>query len=90
MELKLASMDLGQTLAKGQAKPQTTSIVIEDLANEMESKEGMQILYFDRSCKDKDLKKAKALIEAKGKTVYMGEVRYGLDSADMIYEFRII
>lgn len=82
-------MDLGQTSTKG-TKPQTTSVVIEDLADELESKKGMQFLYFDRSCKDKDLKKAKALIEAKGKTVYTGEVRYGLDSADMIYEFRII
>ncbi len=86
MELKLASMDLAQS----QAKSSTKTVVVEDLIKELESKEQMQILYFDRSCKDKDLKKAKSLIEASGKTVYMGEVKYGLDSADVIYEFRII
>lgn len=98
MELKLAAMDLESkegkplTQIKNEVKSgiKNQKIIVEDLIKELESTEGMRVLYFDKSCKDKDLKKAKSLIEAKGKSVYMGEVRYGLDSADMIYEFRIV
>lgn len=34
--------------------------------------------------------KVESLLESKGKIVYMGEVRYGLDAKDFIYEFRIL
>ena len=79
MELKLAPMDLGNTT------PQT--IKVESL---LESTSSLQVVYFDKQNTQKDLQKAKSLLESKGKIVYMGEVRYGLDAKDFIYEFRIL
>ena len=47
-------------------------------------------MYFDKQNSNKDLQKAKAFLESKGKIVYINEVRYGLDAKDFIYEFRIL
>ncbi|ETD27500.1 HP0268 family nuclease [Helicobacter canis] len=82
MELKLAPMD---TANISQASTQT--IAVESL---LESTSSLQVVYLDKQNSQKDLQKAKTLLESKGKVVYMGEVRYGLDAKDFIYEFRIL
>lgn len=82
MELKLAPMD---TANISQARTQT--IAVESL---LESASSLQVVYLDKQNSQKDLQKAKTLLESKGKVVYMGEVRYGLDAKDFIYEFRIL
>lgn len=82
MELKLALMD---TANISQASTQT--IAVESL---LESTSSLQVVYLDKQNSQKDLQKAKTLLESKGKVVYMGEVRYGLDAKDFIYEFRIL
>ena len=82
MELKLAPMDIANI---SQASAQT--IVVESL---LESTSPLQMIYLDKQNSQKDLQKAKTLLESKGKVVYMGEVHYGLDAKDFIYEFRIL
>lgn len=77
--LLLAPMDLGQTSGE--------SIAMESL---LEPTQSLQIIYLDRQNSQKTLQKAKKLLESKGKVVYMGEVHYGLDAKDFIYEFRIL
>lgn len=77
--LLLAPMDLGQTSRE--------SIAMESL---LEPTQSLQIIYLDRQNSQKTLQKAKKLLESKGKVVYMGEVHYGLDAKDFIYEFRIL
>ncbi len=76
MELKLAPMNIGETAKK---------VKVEDLIQDE-----LKIVYFDKENSHKDLQKAKSFLESKGKVVYMGEVHYGLDVKDFIYEFRII
>ena len=56
----------------------------------LEPTQSLQIIYLDRQNSQKTLQKAKKLLESKGKVVYMGEVHYGLDAKDFIYEFRIL
>lgn len=80
--LLLAPMDLGQASA-----PNMQSIAMESL---LESTQSLQTIYLDRQNSQKNLQKAKKLLESKGKVVYMGEVHYGLDAKDFIYEFRIL
>ncbi|WP_299327980.1 HP0268 family nuclease [uncultured Helicobacter sp.] len=77
--LLLAPMDLGQTSRE--------SVAMESL---LEPTQSLQIIYLDRQNSQKTLQKAKKLLESKGKVVYMGEVHYGLDAKDFIYEFRIL
>ncbi len=85
MEIKIAPMDLGQ-------EPQVLQIesLLQKQANKKEDVQGIQIMYFDKQNSNKDLQKAKAFLESKGKIVYINEVRYGLDAKDFIYEFRIL
>ena len=85
MEIKIAPMDLGQ-------EPQVLQIesLLQKQANKKEDVQGIQIVYFDKQNSNKDLQKAKAFLESKGKIVYINEVRYGLDAKDFIYEFRIL
>ena len=85
MEIKIAPMDLGQ-------EPQVLQIesLLQKQANKKEDVQGIQIMYFDKQNSNKDLQKAKAFLETKGKIVYINEVRYGRDAKDFIYEFRIL
>lgn len=87
MELKLAPMDLGQTAQKQTIKVES---LLEKPDTKSKAPSSIQIVYFDKTNSNKDLQKAKSLLESKGKVVYMNEVRYGLDAKDFIYEFRII
>jgi hypothetical protein len=78
MKLKLA-----RTTPK--AKPKT--IELSKLEEELPSK---SIFYFDKENSHKELKELIEYFEQKGYSVYMREVKYGLDENEYIYEVHII
>ncbi len=48
------------------------------------------ILYFDRENSHKDMVKMVEYFEDKGLSVYLREVKYGLDEEDYMYEVHIM
>ncbi|WP_187647317.1 HP0268 family nuclease [Nitrosophilus labii] len=80
MELKLARNEL-----KNKPKP----ITLEKIEEEVE-KEGEKIFYFDRENAHKDLVEMVEYFENKGYSVYLREVKYGLDDNDYLYEVHIL
>jgi hypothetical protein len=78
MKLKLARTTL-------KAKPKT--IELSKLEEELPSK---SIFYFDKENSHKELKELIEYFEQKGYSVYMREVKYGLDENEYIYEVHII
>ncbi|MCB4776545.1 MAG: hypothetical protein LGB73_07250 [Sulfurovum sp.] len=78
MKLKLARTTL-------KAKPKTIELkkLEEELANR-------SIFYFDKDNSHKELKVLIEYFEEKGCSVYMREVKYGLDDNEYIYEVHII
>jgi len=78
MKLKLARTTL-------KAKPKT--IELSKLEEELPSK---SIFYFDKENSHKELKELIEYFEDKGYSVYMREVKYGLDENEYIYEVHII
>ncbi len=80
MTLKLAKHDLN-------ARQKT--ITLEDMEKIME-KEGQKIFYFDHDNAHKDLVALVEHFEDKGYSVYLREVKYGLDENDYLYEVHIL
>jgi hypothetical protein len=78
MKLKLARTTL-------KAKPKATDL--KKIEDELEKK---SIFYFDKENSHKDLKSMVEHFEEKEYSVYMREVKYGLDESDYIYEVHII
>jgi len=78
MKLKLA-----RTTLKG--KPRV--VELEKLEEELSEQ---SIFYFDKENSHKELKELIEYFEEKGYSVYMREVRYGLDENEYIYEVHII
>ncbi|SFZ97472.1 FIG00388607: hypothetical protein [hydrothermal vent metagenome] len=78
MKLKLARTTL-------KAKPKT--IELKKIEEELSSR---TIFYFDKDNSHKDLKEMIEYFEELGKSVYMREVKYGLDDNEYIYEVHII
>jgi hypothetical protein len=78
MKLKLARTTL-------KARPKT--IELSKLEEELSSK---SIFYFDKENSHKELKELIEYFEEKGYSVYMREVKYGLDENEYIYEVHII
>ncbi|MEJ2437095.1 MAG: HP0268 family nuclease [Sulfurovaceae bacterium] len=78
MKLKLARTTL-------KAKPKVV-----DLKTIEEELENTSIFYFDKENSHKDLKDAIEYFEEKGYSVYLREVKYGLDEGEFIYEVHII
>ena len=78
MKLKLARTTL-------KSKPKTVELkkVEEDLADK-------SIFYFDKDNSHKEMKELIVYFEEKGFSVYMREVKYGLDENEYIYEVHII
>ena len=78
MKLKLARTTL-------KAKPKTIELkkVEEDLANK-------SIFYFDKDNSHKDMIQLIEYFEEMGHSVYMREVKYGLDDNEYIYEVHIV
>ncbi|HIE34834.1 MAG TPA: hypothetical protein EYP79_01370 [Campylobacterales bacterium] len=80
MELKLARNELN-------TKPK--SITIKKIEEDVE-KTGEKIFYFDRENSHKDLVELVDYFEDKGYSVYLREVKYGLDDKDYLYEVHIL
>jgi len=78
MKLKLARTTL-------KAKPKTIELkkLEEDLANK-------SIFYFDKDNSHKDMIALIEHFEEMGHSVYMREVKYGLDDNEYIYEVHIV
>ena len=80
MELKLA-----RTAING--KPKEIAI---DKIEEILIKEGQKIFYFDKENSHKDLVALVEHFEDKDFSVYLREVKYGLDEGDYMYEVHIL
>ncbi|MDR1976039.1 MAG: hypothetical protein LBQ18_03510 [Campylobacteraceae bacterium] len=80
MELKLARTGLSE-------KPKT--IQLEKIQEAIE-KDGGQIFYFDKENSHKDLVKLVEYFEDKDFSVYLRQVKYGLNEQDYMYEVHIL
>ncbi len=78
MKLKLARTSL-------KAKPK--AVELEKIEEELAQK---SIFYFDKDNSHKELKELIEYFEEKGYSVYMHEVKYGLDENEYLYEVHII
>ena len=78
MKLKLARTTL-------KAKPKT--IELKKLEEELANK---SIFYFDKDNTHKEMIELIGYFEEKGYSVYMREVKYGLDDNEYIYEVHIV
>jgi hypothetical protein len=54
------------------------------------AKENSVIFYFDRENSHKDLLELQDYFEAKGKSFYMNEVKYGLADNEYMYQVHIV
>lgn len=76
-------------LAKHDVNARQKTIKLEDIEKIME-KEGQKIFYFDHDNAHKDLVALVEHFEEKGYSVYLREVKYGLDENDYLYEVHIL
>jgi len=80
MDLKFARTDID-------VKPKKVDLAKIEATVE---KEDSVILYFDRENSHKDLLELQDHFEAKGKSFYMSEVKYGLSDNEYMYQVHII
>ncbi|RLA72402.1 MAG: hypothetical protein DRG24_03110 [Epsilonproteobacteria bacterium] len=80
-------MELKTARSEHTGKPKKVDIKKID---DMVTKEESVILYFDRENSHKDLLELQDHIEAKGKSFYMREVKYGLSENEYMYEVHIL
>lgn len=80
MDLKFARTDIN-------AKPKKAELSKIEAAVE---KEESVIFYFDRENSHKDLLELQDYFEAKGKSFYMTEVKFGLADNEYMYQVHII
>lgn len=76
-------------LAKNSVEGTNESITLGEIAEVLE-KEGQKIFYFDQDNSHKNLVSLVEHFEEKGLSVYLKEVKYGLDESDYMYEVHII
>ena len=69
------------------AKPKKVNF--DKLLEELKAK-GEEIFYFDRENSHKDLLELQDYFEAKGKSFYMSEVKYGLSDNEYMYQVHIM
>jgi uncharacterized UPF0160 family protein len=80
MKLKLAKKDIDS---------ENSSITLKEIEAMVKEKESV-ILYFDQENPHKDLVSLVEKFEEKDYSVYLKEVKYGLDESDYIYEVHIL
>ena len=80
MDLKFARADL-------ESKSKKVELAKIEAAVE---KEDSIIFYFDKDNSHKDLLSLQDHFEAKGKSFYMSEVKYGLSDSDYMYQVHIM
>ncbi len=80
MELKFARTDI-------EAKPKKVEL---SKIEQMVGKNDSIIFYFDRENSHKDLLELQDYFEAKGKSFYMSEVKFGLSDNEYMYQVHIV
>lgn len=80
MDLKFARTDTTMKPKKADLSKMEASI----------EKDDSVIFYFDRENSHKDLLELQDYFEAKGKSFYMSEVKYGLSDNEYMYQIHII
>ncbi|NLC27234.1 MAG: hypothetical protein GX780_00475 [Campylobacteraceae bacterium] len=80
MELKLARIAIN-----GKPRP----VQLEKIEKSL-SEDGQKIFYFDKENSHKDLVALVEYFETKEFSVYLREVKYGLDEGDYMYEVHIL
>jgi len=80
-------MDLKFARTEVDAKPKKVDLA--KLEASVEKQESV-IFYFDRENSHKDLLELQDYFEAKGKSFYMSEVKYGLSDNEYMYQVHII
>ncbi len=80
MELKFARTDI-------EAKPKKVEL---SKIEQMVEKNDSIIFYFDRENSHKDLLELQDYFEAKGKSFYMSEVKFGLSDNEYMYQVHIV
>ena len=68
---------------------ENSSITLKEIGAMVKEKESV-ILYFDQENAHKDLVSLVEKFEEKDYSVYLKEVKYGLDESDYIYEVHIL
>ncbi len=76
-------------LAKQHIEDEVSSVSLKDIEAMLKEKESV-ILYFDQENAHKDLVAMVEKFEDKDYSVYLKEVKYGLDENDYIYEVHIL
>ncbi len=76
-------------LAKQDKDAKQKSITLDELAGKVEEKK-QEIFYFDQDNSHKDLVSLVDFFEEKGLSVYLREVKFGLDENDYMYEVHIL
>lgn len=77
-------------LAKQDKTAKQKKISLEEVEKEVEKSGGQKIFYFDHENAHKDLVALVDHFEEKGYSVYLKEVRFGLDENDYLYEVHIL
>lgn len=80
-------MDLKYARVEMDGKPK--KVELDKLEQSLE-KASSKIFYFDRENSHKDLLELQDYIEAKGKSFYMSEVKYGLADNEYVYQVHIV
>jgi hypothetical protein len=76
-------------LAKNKTDEENKTASLSDIA-EIVEKEGQKIFYFDQDNSHKNLVSLVEHFEDKGYSVYLKEVKFGLDENDYMYEVHIL
>ncbi|MCH9812607.1 MAG: hypothetical protein K0U47_01545 [Epsilonproteobacteria bacterium] len=76
-------------LAKTTAESENQSLTLTEVAEIVEN-EGQKIFYFDQDNSHKNLVSLVEHFEDKGLSVYLKEVKFGLDENDYMYEVHIL
>lgn len=76
-------------LAKNSKGDESKSLTLSEVGD-IVSKEGQKIFYFDQDNSHKNLVSLVERFEEKGLSVYLKEVKFGLDENDYMYEVHIL
>ncbi len=76
-------------LAKNKIGDESKSVTLNEISD-IVAKEGQKIFYFDQDNSHKNLVSLVEHFEAKGLSVYLKEIKFGLDESEYMYEVHIL
>ena len=77
-------------LAKNKDTQEIKEVSIDEIEEEVKKDRMGAIFYFDQENSHKDLVEMVELFEDKGYSVYLKEIRFGLDENDYMYEVHVL